>query len=195
MNLEAAWNTYCRIPLPWVRTLGPDYWEQQKVGDTHGPEKYRQLQPESYVMLVAIANLVTTKASLLDVGCNGGRHLRALRRRGFTEIYGMDVRHCAERKTMQGTFEALLPATPDRFYDIVFSFGMTLELVPPSFPICHHLARIAGTAVVLVLQERGVPYPRLWQQEFAREGFTCTRYDSPIIPGSAASLFVFERQP
>ena len=75
-------------------------------------------------------------------------------------------------------------------YDLVFTFGMTIELVPPSFPICHHMARIAKKAVVLMIQEQGVPYPRLWKQEFEREGFRLTKYQ----PCNGNSLFVFERK-
>ena len=195
MNLEAAWNTYIRLPLPWVRTLNGSYWARQQIGNNHGPEKYAKLQPESYVMLNTIVKLASRQLMLLEVGCMGGRHLRALRRRGYRYAYGLDVRPCLDRKVMVGLFEERLPKIVDRLYTVVFTFGMTVELVKPSFPICYHLARIANRAVVLVVQEHGVPYPRLYQQEFQREGFACTRYQTPITPSSGASLFVFERQP
>lgn len=178
---EAWWNTNVRIPLPWVRTLGPKYWASQKVGDKHGPEKYKKLQPDSYVLLNAIMDVATRPDNLFDVGCGTGRHLKALRQRGYNVCTGMDL---------PDTFEEYLPTIPARFYDLVFTFGMTIELVPPDFPIGHHMARIAKKAVVLMIQERGVPYPRLWRTEFEREGLTLTKYQ----PCSGNSLFVFERR-
>jgi hypothetical protein len=188
MNLEAWWNTNIKIPLPWVRTLPPSYWLAQKIGDPHGSDKYKDLQPESYAMFKAIHQVASPKSFLFDVGCQGGRHMKALQRRGYGHVTGLDVRPCLH--ALQGTFEAVLPTLPTHAFDVVFTFGMTIELVPPSFPICHHMARIAKKAVVLMVIEKGVPYPRLYQQEFAREGFTLTTYK----PCGGHHLWVFERR-
>lgn len=200
MNLEAAWNTYVQIPLPWVRTLGPDYWAQQGDGDRHGPDKYQHLQPESYAFLDVVKNRCPLTDSFLDIGCHLGRHMNALRQLGYDDVSGIDVVAPLDTTGFyRGTFQEWLPrlANPDYqtpMFDIVFTFGMTIELVPPDFPICYHMARLAKKAVILVVQERGVPYPRLYRKDFKREGFTLTRSQNPITPGSGASLFVFERK-
>ena len=191
MNLEAAWNTYVKMPLPWVRTLGPEYWKSQRVGDKHGPDKYKDLQPESYALFRALHQVAKPDDVILDVGCHGGRHMKALRRYGYRQVRGLDVRPSTDQRVCVGTFEYRLPQMFTHQFNVVFTFGMTIELVPPSFPICHHLARIAKKAVVLVIQEQNIPYPRLWRTEFEREGMQLLTYKHPITPGSRASLFVW----
>ena len=86
-------------------------------------------------------------------------------------------------------FASWLPHVTCEF-DVVFTFGMTIELVPPSVPICRHMARIAKKAVVLMVFERGCPYPRLWKQECERKGMRLTQYE----PYGQMGLFVFERR-
>ena len=172
------------------------YWKRQKVGDPHGPDKYAELQPESYPMLEAIKKVAPDhEASILDVGCNVGRHIKALRDHGYRQVWGIDVRSSDDRNVITGTFEELLPLMHARWFDVVFTFGMTIELIPFRFPICHDLARVAKYGIVLAVHEVHAPYCRKWKKEFEHEGFTCTRYQNPIMPGSQLSLFVFEKNP
>ena len=185
--IEAAWNTYAKWPLPLVRTLGPEYWKKQRYGDRHGPDRYEKLQPESMFLLAALMKLAVPTDSFLDVGSGSGRHLKALRRAGFSHVYGIDVRPCREEAMFIADFADWLPHVTCEF-DVVFTFGMTIELVPPSVPICSHMARIAKKAVVLMVFERGCPYPRLWKQEFEREGMRPTHYE----PHGQMGLFTFE---
>ena len=169
------------------------YWASQKSGDPHGPDKYAELQPESYPMLEAIEKLALNDPLMLDLGCNVGRHMKALMARGYTHVKGMDARDDGQEYV--GTFEEWLPQQADGAFDIIFTHGMTVELVPTTFPICAQLARLASHAIVLCIQETGIPYPRDWKAEFENEGMTLTRYDKPIVPDSNASLFVFEKIP
>lgn len=193
--IEAAWNTYVKVPLPWVRTLGPEYWASQARGTGHAPSKYRRLQADSYPFLNAITDGLPRSTTILDVGCNTGRHLQALNRRGYHAVTGIDILPSENPAILHGTFQQILPTLGDHSFDVVCTFGMTIELISPSFSICHHMARVATRRVVLVVQEVNVPYPRLYRKEFAREGFTMTFYLNPVTLGSAASLFVFERNP
>ena len=191
--IEASWNTYVKLPLPWVRTMGTDYWLLQSPWSRHGYLQYSRLTAESYVLRDALGPFITHEARFLDVGCNGGRHLRMLELAGATRghLAGVDIQKLGDHYPIYcGSFEGVLPLIAARWYTVVFTMGMTVELVPPSFPICHHMARIAEQAVVLMVHETDVPYPRLWKQEFEREGFCQTKYRRC----NGASLFVFERQ-
>jgi hypothetical protein len=173
--------------------MNAEYWKNEQVGDPHGPQKYQELQPESYPMLEAILALTDEDSFILDLGCNQGRHMKALLDRSRPYVTGVDVKPFDDPMIMCDTFEHWLPLQGDGCYDVVFSFGMTVELVLYDFPINHHLARIARRAVILCIQETGIPYPRDWKAEYLAEGFTCTRYDKPVTPGSNANLLVFER--
>jgi ubiquinone/menaquinone biosynthesis C-methylase UbiE len=126
--------------------------------------------------------------------------------RGYKNLYGVDVQqaaldHMSEifpglRDTAdirQGTFQAVLPTFADKFFDVVFSHGATIELVPPTFRACKQLARISSKAVVLVVSEFSQAYPRLWEREFLAEGMLLTRLARPCTPGDDSSLMVFER--
>jgi len=206
-RFEKIWNTFVRISLPWAKTLRADYWEHRRLGDDHGPHQFVELQAGSFVLLDEVAKLASGPASpILDLGCNVGRHLDALYRRGFTNLYGVDVQRsaldhmrdvfpdmCKASHIKQGTFQDYLPGVDDRFFDVVFTYGATVELVPPSFPICGEMARTAGRAVVLKINESGHAYPRLWETEFRRAGFILTKLLRPVAPDDFNSLLVFER--
>ena len=205
-HFEKIWNTYVRIRLPWKGTLGAKYWEKREIDASHGANQYVELQESSHVLIDEVArHLVGTGTPILDLGCNVGRHLNALYKRGYTNLYGIDVQKAAieqmglvfpEMKARahieQGTFQKYLPKVPDRFFEVVFTHGATVELVPPSFPVCQHIARIAGRAVVLVIHESGHAYPRLWETEFRRANFKLTKRLRPAAPGDTNSLLVFQ---
>lgn len=202
--LEKVWNTYTHIPLH--TTLDAAYWAAQPLGANHGPDKYVELQPSSRVLIEEVATrALGFQAPVLDLGCNVGRHLNALYQRGFRNIYGIDVQHAALEymgkvfpemqkiaHVQQGIFQQYLPIVEDRFFDIVFTHGATIELVPPTFPICQQMARVTKNFVILMISETGHSYPRLWETEFNRVGFALTKLLRPACPDASTSLLVFQ---
>lgn len=206
-RFEKIWNTYVRVRLRWAgRMLYASYWANRVLDEPHGPHQYVELQASSHVLMDEVVRHASGPgAPILDLGCNVGRHLNALYKRGFTSLYGVDVQRQAfehmeavfpDMKAMAhvepGTFQDYLPRVPDRFFEVVFTHGKTIELIPPSFPICRHMARAAGKAVVVVINENGYPFPRLWETEFTRAGFVLTKLLRPVVPGETNSLLVFE---
>ncbi len=206
-RFEKIWNTFVRVRLPWQGTLGARYWETQAEGDPHGFDKFVDLQESSHVLIDEVMRHASgPQAPILDMGCNVGRHLDVLRKRGFTNLHGVDVQRAALERMReifpgmykashieQATFRDYLPKIPAGFFEVVFTHGATVELVPPSFPICRHMARTAAKAVIMVIHESGHAYPRLWEREFLREKFLLTKLLRPVHPGSGASLLVFQR--
>lgn len=196
-----------RVRLPWKGTLGARYWERQEEGDHHGFDKYVELQESSHVLIDEVVRHASgSQAPILDLGCNVGRHLNALHKRGFTNLYGIDVQKAALAQMPKvfpemaavahiehATFQDYLPKVPDCFFEVVFTYGATVELVPPSFAVCQHMARTAARFVVMVICENGHAYPRLWETEFLRTGFLLTKLLRPVHSGSEASLMVFRR--
>lgn len=206
--VEKVWNTYIRIPLPWMfRFATYRHWEKQEVGDRHGPDKFRELTPSSHALLAELARLVPDRsAPILDLGCNVGRHLNALWEMGYRSLQGIDVQHAAldlmreifpemyaGSVISQGTFEGFLPKVEEQYFDVTFTHGATIELVSPAFPICKLLSRVSRRAIVLAISESGHLYPRLWEREFLRNGFLLTRLSRPILRGDNTSLMTFER--
>lgn len=207
LRFEKFWNTYVRVGLPWRRTYKSRYWEMREFGDSHGPNQYIELQPSSHVLIDEVSRVASNpNVPILDLGCNVGRHLNALHQRGFTNLYGVDVQRaalkhmpevfpemCKVSHVEQATFQDYLPRVADSFFEVVFTHGITIELIPPSFPICQHMARTAKKAVVMVVNENARPFPRLWETEFLRANFLLTKILRPATPGSSNSLFVFLR--
>ena len=206
-HLEKVWNTFVRARLPWVNAFPEEYWEARKLGESHGPHQYMEPQESSHILIEEVVrNAHDQRASILDLGCNVGRHLNALYQRGFTNLYGVDVQKAAVEKmgqvfpemaekvrVEQASFQEYLPKVPDRFFDLVFTHGATIELVPPSFPICWQMARVAGKTLVLVINESDHSFPRYWTLEFRLAGFRCIKSQRPIHKESRASLLVFQR--
>ncbi len=204
---EQWWNTNIRIPLPWRTHLTSDrYWGNRQMGDSHGPQQYVELQAGSHVLIEEVVRHASRPdVSILDLGCNVGRHLNALHKRGYTNLYGVDVQKAAieqmervfpdmraKAHIEENTFQEYLPKVPDRFFEVVFTFGATIELVSPSFPICQEMARTAAKAVVLAINESGHAYPRLWETEFRRAGFKLTKRQHPLTAEDTSSLLVFQ---
>lgn len=208
-RFEKLWNTYVRVRFPWARTMGAAYWERRLLGDSLGPQQFVELDASSHILIEEVIKHASGPgAPILDLGCNVGRYLNALYKRGFTNLYGIDVQREAfvhmdkvfpDMKAVahveQGTFQEYLPRVPDRFFEVVFTRGATLELIPPSFPICRHVARAASRAVVLAITENGHAYPRLWETEFLRENFLLVKLLRPAHPSVGVSLLVFQRMP
>lgn len=205
-RLEKLWNTYVRLPLPWMYRPAPHrHWEHQEPGGQHGADQFLRLTATSEALLDEVATRAASSTSpILDLGCNVGRHLHALWERGFRNLHGVDIQHSAlalmeqvfpqmmtSVTVSQGTFQDYLPGVADRAFDISFTHGATVELVPPSFPICRELARVTRGAVILLIGENAHYYPRLWEAEFLRAGFILTKLLRPATAGSQSSLLVF----
>lgn len=181
-----------------------DHWERHPT-----IEAFQGIDPASQVMMDAIMSLVPDRhASILDMGCNVGRHLRYLHDQGYRNLRGVDFSSKAIADMAQhhpelhrdsqlkvASFEEYLEASPGAV-DLVYTHGATFELVHPRFPLIKRVCAIAGRYVVMLIHEWGHSYPRFWAYEFAREGFELRllrRPASPLAQANPMSLLVFER--
>lgn len=87
-----------------------------------------------------LANL-PRDARILEVGCNEGNQLCALREMGFHQLYGIEVQEYAlrrARKRLDNGRLALATAFeipfPDGFFDLVFTSGVLIHIAPPDLP-------------------------------------------------------------
>ena len=182
-------------------SLQPSFWAQKKLDH----KQYVYLQPSSHTLLNEIKDRASHHSnSILDLGCNRGRHLNALLGEGFTNLHGVDISSPAledmdkifpdlsKRTTItHASFQQFLSEAEDDSYDIVFTHGVTIEFVHASFPLVKHLSRITRDYIILVINENGYSYPRFWTYEFARAGFVLVKLLRPAAEESRVSLLVF----
>lgn len=189
------------------RLRGPtkrQHWEDYPLGD------FYDLDPASIVLLNEVKSLASNKStSILDMGCNVGRHLNELYQSGWQNLSGVDFSSSAianmsdkypdlyqNSKTTAASFQEFLPKCNDK-YDLIYTNGATFELVPPSFNLIKNVCRIANKYVVLLIAESGHAFPRCWEYEFARQGFELSHLKRPVVKDIESqrgrSLLVFER--
>ena len=84
---------------------------------------------------------VPRNARILEVGCNEGNQLCALREMGFEHLYGIEIQDYALRKArsrLQNAQLALATAFeipyPDGFFDLVFTSGVLIHIAPADLP-------------------------------------------------------------
>ena len=185
-------------------------WANQSVGGEDDPRSFVEMDPPSDVLIEDIANRASSlDVPILDLGCNCGRHLHALMKLGFTKLYGVDIGRGAldymdevfpglseHAQITCASFQQYLLQTPDRFFEILYTFGATVQLVHPAFPLVKELTRVTRGHVILCIQENLHTYPRFWTYEFQREGFVLVKLLRPAIalsPGSSPSLLAYRR--
>lgn len=190
-----------------------NHWKNQKSGDIHGYEKYTVDHPRIPVLLAELRALVRPSEPILDAGCNCGYYLSLLKKEGFSNLHGIDISpeavtygkthfDLSDVEIAIGSFEDTLPRffRQDKKFRLVYSLGATLELVHPSFDIIGSLCRISETYVLLIINEWGHEYPRLWEYEFNKNGFLLVKCIRPFDgrktvgdPINTDSLLVFMR--
>lgn len=186
-------------------------WSEQEIGTGWSPRNYVELLPSSLVLVDEVeARTSGPEASILDLGCNCGRHLNALVERGFTNLFGVDIGRAAldhmdvafpilksHASVNHMSFQEFLSIADTNAYEIIFSHGATVELVHPSFPLVKEMARVAKEYVILVIQENGHSYPRFWTYEFQRVGFVLVKFVCPCAQNDKRefeqSLMVFRK--
>lgn len=80
-------------------------------------------------------------ARILEVGCNEGNQLCALREMGFQNLYGIEIQDYALRKARTRLPDAQLALAtafeipyPDGFFDLVFTSGVLIHIAPADLP-------------------------------------------------------------
>ena len=194
-----------------------NHWKDQKLGDTHGYDKYNNASPVIQALLQELKCLTNIESEILDLGCNCGLYLSELKKNGFTHLSGLDISPLAIEYGKQnfdlngitmhtGSFEEVIPQfiKSGIAFDLIYSCGATVELVHPSFDIVKSLCLLSKSYIVLFIQEWGQGYPRFWDYEFNSNGFfliKCkrpsygdfSRFDSMFRIADIQSLLVFKK--
>jgi pseudaminic acid biosynthesis-associated methylase len=94
-------------------------------------------------------------AHILEIGCNEGNQLCALREMGFRHLYGIEVQEYALRRARNRVENGRLALAtafeipfPNGFFDLVFTSGVLIHIAPPDLPrALREIHRCAGSFI------------------------------------------------
>lgn len=170
--------------LPYIGDVNS--WKEGNVGKYRDFNHFKKFRPKVDILLIKeIFNKIEKKNSkILDLGCNCGRHLRFLKKLGFTNLYGVDIMESAVKwfydleiskreniKISHNFFQSYLNKTSPRKYELVFTVGSTIEEVHPSFDIIKNICRVSNKYLFLLIHENSHAYPRFYRYEIKKNNF------------------------
>jgi SAM-dependent methyltransferase len=170
------------------------------------PSDFNEIDERSTTYLDLIEKHTALDFHILDVGCNCGRHLSALFKRGYRKFTGVDISKNA--LTLMGewypdlipcatlnhaTFEEFFTRQEDLSYDCTITYGATIENVNPVFDIVGHMCRVSKKNVIVNINIDGHAFPRFWIKEFERNGFMLVERTQCMGKGVAIPTLVFKR--
>ncbi len=164
-----------------------NYW-QTSGGEGNLPSDYANASPTRAAFLVALVQALNVRPrSILEVGCNVGRNLEALRRANFSGLAGIDVRDCSKeikeffpRLATYATFfwepaATVLTRWAKKYppcYDLIYSMAALMHMSEDS--IMDNMARLSRRHIITIeIEDRGWPlfYSRQYKDIFESLGF------------------------
>jgi len=145
---------------------------------------YKELDEESQRFIDYVRVNTSVGDSILDICCNQGRFLYALKSEGYNSLYGFDVMAAAIAKLKQNNqfdenvlhikkclAQEYFVDVPDNHFDWAITYTATIELIHPEFDIFFELGRTVKKGMFLVLSESGHTYPRFYKLLHKMNGF------------------------
>lgn len=167
--------------------LSPDpqgYWESRDIGEKHGPDAYLGEDNTTYLLFDDLLNVLDTKTSFLDIGCNAGRNLNYLFKKGFRDLAGIDINPVSINEVMKkefpdlfnmGTFYVgnaahVIKNITDERYDVVFSNGVLEHISPENMGLFKDMVRVCRRYIVVITSENSRVHPYDFEKVFTRLG-------------------------
>lgn len=177
------------------------YWiKANEIG--HGYEQFIKIDELGKIITNKIREYAKKEDSILDICCNAGRILNELESCGYKNLNGFDINIDAINNSKKifknlrnaaltcSSAEKFLRQVECNFYDITYSLGATLELIPPHFDIIKHISRITKKYFICLINENGHAYPRFWKKEFKKNFFLIKEN---VKIGENRTLFVLKK--
>ena len=159
-----------------------EIWKNQRYYKTNNYKEYESSLQNAYIEY--LAKKIDLRDSILDICCNQGRHLKALHRKGFRNLLGVDIMSDAVKilKESQEYSEGgiyvecnlaqtFLYSLGDSTVDYAITFSATIELMHPGFDIFKELYRVVNKGFIFVINEHGHTYPRFYRNQISSRGF------------------------
>ena len=153
-------------------------------GQHYKTEYYSNLDKKAHDFFEYIFNEIPQSNSVLDICCNQGRFLIGLEKRGFRNLFGVDIMvsaieilqkyEGADGNKIDGNCDLIqnyLAKCADKSIDYAITYSATIELISPSFDIFKHLARVCRKGFIFAINENGHTYPRFYRYLAEKNGF------------------------
>ncbi len=143
-----------------------DYWRRPDDG-ANGPEAYLEGRARCELLLrLTDKYQVGEDAKILELGCNVGRNLEALRAHGHRDLTAIEIsadalallaKHHAELANTAtlhcGTIESVLPQLPAQHFDLVYTMAVLEHIHTESEWIFADMVRVAKRHVITIEDE------------------------------------------
>ena len=172
-----------------------EIWKNQ---DYYSAEKYEDVLGHSSesLYLEYLEKKIDPKDSIFDICCNQGRHLRALHRKGFKNLTGVDIMLDAinifkESKEYSegGIFaeyslaQSFIQNAESSSFDYAITFSATIELIHPDLIFLRNFYRIVKKGFIFIINENGHSYPRFYRYQIISKSFkirNCKRFSKDL---------------
>ena len=160
-------------------TLAIKYWKNIKDNSNHSYEKYIIIDKYAKKILKNVIKYSSKKDKILDICCNVGRHLNFLNNIGYVNLCGFDINSRAVNQSIKtfprlkniniycSSAETFFKKFPEKYFDVVYTHGATLELIPPTFNLVKEISRVVKNYAIIMINEDGHAFPRFWRYEFS----------------------------
>ena len=154
------------------------YWGNAEELD-HGYKKFIKMDSLSEKVFNTVLEYSSKDDAILDICCNVGRVLYALSLKGYHKLYGFDINSTIIENSKEFNFncdiklesdyaESYLTQQEDNKFDVTYSLGASLELIPSHYNLIYHISRITKKYHICLINENGHAYPRFWRYEFKK---------------------------
>ena len=136
------------------------FWKQKKPeGNFFNPQS---LSPRSETIITMLKSRITTDTKILEVGCNVGRNLNHLHKKGYEQLAGIEISHHAVKRLRQaypdldsvkidiGPAENILSLYGTGLFDVVFTMAVIEHIHPSSKILFSEIARVALQYVLTI---------------------------------------------
>ena len=138
----------------------------------YSPEYYAEIGPNevSETLAEVFDHYVREDAAVLELGCSSGRHLEYLRKRGYTDLSGIDINETSFEVMDEhfpelagtGTFhtgaiEEALPGIDDDAFDVVYSVETLQHVHPDDEWVFEEIVRVTDDLLITAENEGNSP--------------------------------------
>ncbi|MCP4218711.1 MAG: class I SAM-dependent methyltransferase [bacterium] len=166
-------------------------WRHQGTGEIKAkPEKYARHDDSVEKLFQDILPYLTSQSNILEIGCNAGRSLEYLFRKGFTKLTGIEI----GVKALE-TFQQVFPETYNSTrvmagnavdeirkletdaYDLVFTHSVLVNIGAGHNAFFAEMCRVCR-GYILIMESEGTSsaFPRDFEKMFAKHGYAMVAY-------------------
>lgn len=179
------------------------YWKYTAENIGHGFKQFTKMDDLSVLLIKTIAKYAKKNDKILDICCNAGRVLSKLRSKKYVNLHGFDINSLAIKnskkifknlknaKMKSSSAESFLQNAKNNSYDVTYTLGASIELLPPTYDVVKNIHRITKKFFICLINTEGHRYPRFWEYEFKKYGFKIL--EKKNLKKNTRALFVLKK--